>query len=126
MENQFHEETKDKVAFVQQIVDVVRLDELHLKPDIIKIDTEGHDYQALLGMTQTIKSCRPVVMIEHNPDLLDEELAFFQGMDYQFLVYGFKTDRFDTFDRAKELEAFNRTKVSKNIFCIPKEKAVAL
>lgn len=45
-------------------VEVITLDSLNLAPDFIKLDVEGWEYFALLGGEQTIRTHRPVVMLE--------------------------------------------------------------
>ncbi len=47
-----------------QTVDVIPLDSLDLSPDLLQLDVEGFEYEALLGATNTIKRCRPVIQIE--------------------------------------------------------------
>jgi FkbM family methyltransferase len=47
---------------------IIRLDSLNLQNvDYIKIDCEGFEYRVLGGAEQTIKQCRPVVVIEQKP-----------------------------------------------------------
>jgi FkbM family methyltransferase len=47
---------------------IIRLDSLDLQNvDYIKIDCEGFEYRVLQGAKQTIKRCRPVVVIEQKP-----------------------------------------------------------
>ena len=49
----------------------VTLDSTEVKDvDLIKLDVEGHEYEALLGAEGTINEFKPVVMIEekHDPD----------------------------------------------------------
>ena len=49
-------------------VQVVRLDNLNLHDiNYIKIDCEGYEYRILQGAEQTIRRCRPVVVIEQKP-----------------------------------------------------------
>ena len=49
-------------------VDVVRLDSLALPiVDYIKIDCEGYEYRILQGAEQTIRRCRPMIVIEQKP-----------------------------------------------------------
>jgi len=43
------------------------LDELGLDPVVVKIDTEEHELSCLDGMVATIERCRPIFMIERNP-----------------------------------------------------------
>lgn len=47
-------------------IQVITVDELNLKPDFIKIDVEGMEYNVLKGACGTIMRNRPVVMIEEN------------------------------------------------------------
>lgn len=35
--------------------------------DFIKIDTEGYEYETLLGLEQTLKRCSPSLLIEYSP-----------------------------------------------------------
>jgi len=47
---------------------IVRLDNLNIpEVDYIKIDCEGFEYRVLQGAEQTVKTCRPVVVIEQKP-----------------------------------------------------------
>jgi FkbM family methyltransferase len=49
-------------------VQVVQLDNLNLHDiNYIKIDCEGYEYRILQGAEQTIRRCRPVVVIEQKP-----------------------------------------------------------
>jgi FkbM family methyltransferase len=47
---------------------VYRLDDLELdKVDYIKMDCEGYEYRILQGAEQTVRLCRPVVVVEQKP-----------------------------------------------------------
>lgn len=47
---------------------IIQLDSLDLQNvDYIKIDCEGFEYRVLQGAKETIKRCRPVVVIEQKP-----------------------------------------------------------
>ncbi len=127
MEEQHLPGQKDKsIVIVEYKVDIVPLDELGLKPDIIKIDTEGFDLEVLLGLQQTIAVARPSILIEHNPDLLPKLEVFFKERDYLLLTYDHPSDSFTLFDRKKELDIYQNQKVTTNIFCVPKEKSSGL
>jgi FkbM family methyltransferase len=54
----------DKVAVSSTRVPLVRLDDLRLEPDFIKIDVQGLEYRVLAGGIDTIRKCRPVIMAE--------------------------------------------------------------
>lgn len=48
-----------------------RLDGLHLqKPDYVKLDCEGHEVFALLGMMESLRKSRPIGFCEVNADAL--------------------------------------------------------
>jgi FkbM family methyltransferase len=44
------------------------LDSFNLTPDFIKIDTEGFEYNILLGGEQTVRAHKPVIIVEQKPD----------------------------------------------------------
>ena len=49
-------------------VQVVKLDNLNIEDaDYIKIDCEGYEYRVLQGAEQTVKRCRPIMVIEQKP-----------------------------------------------------------
>lgn len=47
-------------------VGVITLDSLGLNPDFVKLDVEGCEYAALIGGERTIRTHRPVIMLEDN------------------------------------------------------------
>jgi FkbM family methyltransferase len=54
-------------------IDVMRLDDYGLTDvDFMKIDVEGYEYFMVQGAEQTIRSCRPIVVIEQKPKGLAE------------------------------------------------------
>jgi FkbM family methyltransferase len=49
-------------------VQVIRLDHLNLEHvDYIKIDCEGYEYKVIRGAEQTIRRCRPIIVLEQKP-----------------------------------------------------------
>jgi hypothetical protein len=44
--------------------------DLDFKPDVIKIDVEGHETQVLAGLRQTLALYQPLIFLELHPDLL--------------------------------------------------------
>lgn len=53
-------------------VPMVTVDSLNLQPTVVKIDLQGLEMQALLGMQETIMRCWPTFMIEigdHHPEV---------------------------------------------------------
>jgi FkbM family methyltransferase len=123
MEEQHLPGQKDKsIVIVEFRVDILPLDELNLSPDIIKIDTEGFDYEVLLGLTKTLDRCRPPVLIEYNPDLMEQLSAFFHEKDYRLLTYDHTQDQFCVFDPGAAKDIEKHKDLNTNVFCVPKEK----
>lgn len=96
----------DKVgeAYGEVHVDMRRLDdEGHGDVGLIKIDVEGHEFAVLDGARETIKRCRPVLIIEieesHNRRPILDSIADVAALGYRpmFLWGGVLTD-FSRFD----------------------------
>lgn len=48
--------------------DIRRLDDYHLREvDFLKVDCEGWEYNVIVGAEETIKRCRPAIVIEQKP-----------------------------------------------------------
>ena len=64
-------------AVVEKNVPVKRIDDMGLNPDFVKLDVQGFEYAVLLGMLQTLRKARPVLLVETpnkaTYDLLAEE-----------------------------------------------------
>lgn len=52
----------DAVVVVMRTLDSFEIQEV----DLLKIDVEGYEIQVLRGAEQTIRSCRPIIVIEQN------------------------------------------------------------
>jgi FkbM family methyltransferase len=61
------------------------LDSLDLSPAFIKIDVQGHELQVLRGGEQTLRRCRPLLMVE-NPKS-DAETAYLQALGYTICAF---------------------------------------
>ncbi len=58
----------DPASFGQGETPVRQLDNLNIDViDYMKIDCEGYEYQIIQGAEQTIKRCRPVIVVEQKP-----------------------------------------------------------
>jgi FkbM family methyltransferase len=114
------------VTFAEQVVKVIRLDDLHLKPDVIKTDAEGFDWEVLLGLRETIAANRPAVLVEYMSSLPDKLEPFCDELSYALLIYDYRSDRFTPFDRERELKAHAKGGSPVNLFMIPREKVDSL
>jgi FkbM family methyltransferase len=77
-----------------------------IKPTLFKIDAEGHDFEVLLGMKETVMAHQPILLIECNSgemlDLCDE---------WRYSIFAFTCDRKTfkmTFRPLRSLEDFQK------------------
>jgi FkbM family methyltransferase len=75
-------------------VRIITLDEFvassEMRPDLIKIDTEGNEINVLRGARRTIAGCRPMIIFEAN--LLSDRSELwseFEGLDYAIVELPF-------------------------------------
>ena len=55
-----------KIHLKKQIIEVKKLDFFKLKPQFIKIDIEGHEYECVKGSIKTIIKHKPILMVEYD------------------------------------------------------------
>jgi FkbM family methyltransferase len=75
-----------KVAVSSTQVSLVRLDDLRLEPDFIKIDVQGLEYRVLAGGIDTIQKYRPVIMAETVRPGSDAHRVV-QSFDYRLMEF---------------------------------------
>lgn len=69
-----------------RIDDMIRSNSLLEVPNFIKIDVEGHEYQVLCGMDNTLKHFRGVIILEEGPNTHKDRVP----SKYLAEKYGFK------------------------------------
>lgn len=62
------------------------------EPDIIKIDVEGAEYDVLIGAEQTLRRCKPHILLAthdcHLPGVQERSVAFLESLGYQLTHTG--------------------------------------
>lgn len=48
------------------LIPKIKIDSLNLSPDVIHLDIEGSEWDAILGATETIKKSKPIIVVEWN------------------------------------------------------------
>lgn len=66
--NLFDKKRKKQIYIKEKQVMLIKLDSLKLSPSIIKIDIQGHEYECIQGLEETIRKNRPVILLEYNKD----------------------------------------------------------
>ncbi len=72
---------------VSRVVPVRRLDSLDVEPAFIKLDVQGFEYEALLGLQATIRRARPVLLIETPSEQVRDFLGAMDYAPYRFLAH---------------------------------------
>lgn len=100
------------------------------KPDVIKIDTEGSEFLALMGAKKTVAEHKPALVVEFNPSAAEsahtsvgDYVKFLQDLGYDLQVPTRNVLGFYSF---KKPENFSEEKHAKkfltNVVCIPRDR----
>ncbi len=88
------------------------------KIDFIKIDVEGHEYQVLTGLVETIKNNRPIIIFEFNKITrklsnfsINTYVEFINKIDYE--IYGLRYGWAEKLDKL-DLSIMNKNTKLKN------------
>jgi len=57
-----------KEGFKSRVVNAIPLDNLRIKPNVVKIDVDGAEIKVLKGMRKTISNYKPKIICEVHPD----------------------------------------------------------
>ena len=100
-------DASDKSDYRLIPVRVEPLDNFNLIPDLIKLDVEGFEQQALKGLDETLSSHYPVLLIEiNNPE---RWLPHLENMGYDFYCYD---------EQEQSLKACHDRSGVLNLFCL--------
>jgi len=106
--------SKSNFFYEKIIVNTIKIDDLNLKPDLIKLDIEGYEYKALLGAVKTIKKFKPIIYIE-NPSIVVDK--FFYSLNYKKYQYKKNTKKLSIVKKNKN-NSYNYLYIyNKAIFC---------
>ena len=116
----------DRMTIDEQTVEMISIDSLNLCPSLVKIDIEGADFDALLGMQATVARCRPAIMFEFTPGKSESMGPFFHERDYGLLVFDEVGNRFFSFEASREAEKWEHSGLQVNVFAVPNERTARL
>lgn len=98
----------NKLEIEKVTVEIKTLDSFQLKPEFIKVDVEGFEYQVLLGGEKTIKENLPILLIE---GVTQNSKVHNILKDWGYSAYKYSSNQF-------HLDEFDCV----NNFFVPKEK----
>lgn len=115
-----------KISIIKKNVMCEKFDSIKINhpPDFIKLDTEGHDYNILLGMKKTIKKHKPVFLIEYNLKIFKKICKYLKY--YKPYIYDFENNKFLKISK-KNKSQISRTSpqnllTNRNVFFIPNSR----
>jgi FkbM family methyltransferase len=112
----------DTTLLRTQDVQIVAVDDLNLGPiDVIKMDVEGHELEALKGMERHILASKPILYVEADRfDKAPALLAYIRSLGYEILMH--KPTLYERKNYYDESENVFGNIVSINAFCYVPEK----
>ena len=85
--------------FVEENIQIRRLDSFNLKPDIIKVDTEGSEFEVIKSAIKTIKKYKPILIIEYNHKNFKNVKKVMSKIGYKCYLY--ENNSFKNLDKKK-------------------------
>ena len=104
-----------KFKYISSFVKFKKLDSFNFKPDLIKIDVEGMEYQVLKASSKTIKKYKPILLIEINNDINDMKKILIKNKYKTFFIDSNKLKKIDLTIKSKHLNIIAIHKFSKLI-----------
>ena len=95
-----------KINLKENLIRTKKLDNFKLKPSLIKIDIEGHEYECILGSLNTIKKYKPVIMVEYDKKICDKIFNILKKYKYEKFAYNKFSQEIEKFKDQKILNIF--------------------
>jgi len=106
-----------KYIFLKEKISVFKtLDSLNIKPFFVKIDTEGSEYDILMGGKRTIKNYNPIILLEVNSFLEFRKISIYLKKNHKYDPFIFFKNKFQKINFVKNIK-----KVQGDIFFLSKK-----
>ena len=81
-------------TFYKKSIPIKKIDNYNLKPDFIKIDAEGYEFEVIKGALKTIQLKLPILLIECNDFKVSKKIfSLLDKFNYKFYFYNSKNFR---------------------------------
>ncbi len=95
-----------KIVIKKEMFYTKKLDDYKFKPDFIKIDIEGHEYECVLGSLKTIKKYNPIIMVEYDKTVCDKIYILLKKLNYQKYIYNKLRGKIEKYNGQKIFNIF--------------------
>jgi FkbM family methyltransferase len=94
LDNYYGFEYKKNITFKKEKINTITIDELLIKPDLIKIDAEGYEFEILKTAIKTTKENKPIFIIEYNNNSFNKISKLLAKYGYERNIYNNIKNRF--------------------------------
>jgi FkbM family methyltransferase len=81
---------KKNIVFKSKKIKTIAIDTLSLKPDLIKIDAEGYEFEIVQTAIKTIKEIKPILIVEFNNKSFEQLNTLLEKLNYSGNIYNEK------------------------------------
>ena len=104
-------------TFKKKNVKTIKIDDLKQNPNLIKIDTEGSEYNVLLTSKKTIKKNKPIIIVEYNHSNFKKVLKLMKFYGYN----AFSNNKKFVILNLKQIKIFKKKTNADNVIFLPSE-----
>ena len=112
--NFFFNKINKNFKLIKEKIKIQKLDRLNLKPDLIKIDTEGSELDVIKSSLKTIKKYKPLIIVEYNHINFLNIKKILIKLGYKAYIY--ENNNFELLNNKIICEIVNRTNLTNIIF----------
>jgi FkbM family methyltransferase len=112
--NFFFNKINRKFKLIKEKIKIQKLDNFYLKPDLIKIDTEGSELDVIKSSLKTIKKYKPLIIVEYNHINFLNIKKILIKFDYKCYIY--EKNNFKLINKKIINEISKRTNLTNIIF----------
>ena len=112
--NFFFNKINKNFKLIKEKIKIQKLDKLNLKPDLIKIDTEGSELDVIKSSLKTIKKNKPLIIVEYNHINFLNIKKILIKLGYKAYIY--ENNNFVLLNNKIICEIVNRTNLTNIIF----------
>lgn len=114
--------SKEKLTFLNLKIKSKKLDRLNIRPDLIKIDTEGSEFDVVKSAITTIKKFNPLMIIEFNKNSYKQLNKIMKKCNYK--PYTYQSSRNFKQIKSKDFHSLELERNLINIVYIPNKHVI--